>query len=149
VNEPVDHRPRRRVPGTIRACRDPRRGAPDLDAGEPAGDRACPRRITAPREGELDHGMSPSAIECSCRFGHRWYAAAEVSGPELMRFREELGEYCPACGQPDHELAEDDERIAEDIDEEQLRALAAVYIMEWEDLDLVWRDRHWLPRRRR
>ena len=74
---------------------------------------------------------------------------AEVLGPELMAFREELGEYCPACGQPDHELAEDDERIAEDIDAEQLRSLAAVYVMEWEDLDLVWRDRHWLPPKRR
>ena len=97
----------------------------------------------------MNEGMSRCAIECSCLFGHHWYAAAEQVGPQLTAFRDEFGEYCPACGQPDHELAEDDERTPWEIDEELLRTIAEGYVLEWEDLYLVWRDKHWLPPNRR
>ena len=59
------------------------------------------------------------AIECSCLADHHWVAAAFKVGEDLLEFIDELGEYCPACGLADHELAESDDRTPIELEEEQ------------------------------
>jgi len=77
-------------------------------------------------------------FECSCSDGHHWEAPALYDATlQFASFVEDLGNFCPACGLPDHE---DDELPHPDrLDALELAEVQAKYDMVMDgDCCLTW-----------